>query len=292
MNDTASKNAPVAGGSMNPPRLLDRILVAVGGSEPSLSALRYALHLARECSSRVEVLIVEASRLPAEAQVVHGDVLVGLVKEAEALLCSRWDDAQRRVEEISREAEVPVEIRRERGRVSRQLVEAAESSTLLVLGKRGCRQEHGGLLGSNTELTIRKTHRPVLLAHDEFEPPRQVVVAHGGDAMGITVLSIGAEVARALRVPLTVLVVTEDRARRVAVWEETRDHLAGLNGTASFETARGDVAQSLIEHSDPQTLLVMGAFAHSRLYHLALGSVTEEVMRGAVGPVLLSGKVG
>jgi len=291
MNEAESPDASPNGGPRGEAsRLLDRLLVGVGGSEPSLAALRYALHLARGGSGRVEVLVVEASRLPIEAQMVHGDVLVGIVKEAERLLRSRWDDVQRRSEEVGREAGMPVSVRREQGRVSRQLVAAAEGCTLLVMGKRGCREEHGGLLGSNTELTLRKTTRPVLLAPDEFVPPRRVLAAHGGDPMGRAVLAVAHQVARALRAPMRVLFVSDDRERRAVVQEETQRHLASLGGSASFEAAGGSVARALIEHADRETVLVMGAFGHSRLYHLALGSTTEEVMRGAAGPVLLTGK--
>lgn len=290
MNESEASNKPPVGGPRSgTSRLLDRLLVGVGGSEPSLAALRYALHLARG-RGRVDVLVVEASRLPGEAQIASGDVLVGIVREAERLMRSHWDAAERRVEEVAREAGVPATVHRQQGRVSRQLVAAGESCTLLVMGKRGCREEHGGLLGSNTELTLRKTTRPVLLAPDEFVPPLRILAAHGGDPMGRAVLEIAHEVSRALQVPMAVLFVGDDDARHRVVEAEAQEHLASLGGGASFETARGNVAHALIERADRETLLVMGAFGHSRLYHLALGSITEEVMRGVEGPVLLSGK--
>ena len=69
--------------------LLSRMLVATGGSEPSLSALRFALHLARDARSRVEALTVEDIFLPPGALFAHGDSLAQLMRQAESLAAHR-----------------------------------------------------------------------------------------------------------------------------------------------------------------------------------------------------------
>jgi len=58
----------------------------------------------------------------------------------------------------------------------------------------------------------------------------------------------------------------------------------------TFSVETGDPATAIIKHCADDTLVVMGAYGHSRLYHMVLGSVAEQVMRFASGPALLSAK--
>ena len=271
-------------------RLLERILVGVGGSGPSLSALRYALHLARASSGSVATLIVEELRLPGAAALGDGEVSRHLAEEAQAAMRARWDEAERSIEELGRGFGHPIEIRRECGRVVDCIVAGAETASLLVVGKRGCRDEHGGLLGSNTELILRRTHKPVLLTPVAYQPPDGVLVAYGGSTPGRAILGIALELSRSLDLPLCVLTIEENERRRAALWDEARRRHPELEATASFEAAGGDAAAAILRRKQRRTLLVMGAYGHPRLYRMVLGSVTEEVMRAARGPVLLSGK--
>jgi len=276
--------------SKRPSRVLGHVLVGVGGSARSLVALRYAIHLARSAGSPLEALIGEDLRLPNEAQVLDGDVLSGPLAEVEAMVRERWDEAERAIDRLSGEQGYPVTVRRERGRIADRIVAAGTTATLVVLGKRGCRPEHGGLLGSNSEVILRRTSRPVLLTPDEFVPPRRVLVAQGGKTMGMAALGIGLTLAKALRVPLTVLTVEGDHGRRDELWHEIREVVSKVGVLVSFQGEEGLPGPAILRYADAETLLTIGAYGHTRAYRMVLGSVTEEVMRGAAGPVLLSGK--
>jgi nucleotide-binding universal stress UspA family protein len=270
--------------------LLEHILVGVGGSEPSLAALRYALHLARESASRGEALIVEELRLPGSAHLGDGDVLGHLVEEARERMVARWDAAERQAKTVGRQEGHPVQTRRERGRVVERIVAAAEKASLLVLGKTGCRGERDGMLGSNTELVLQRTHKPVLLTPDGFEPPGSVLVAYRGTGPDRVGLKIGLDLSQVLGLPLFVLTVEEEAERCEGIWSGARQAMPDLDAAAFFEQGCGEVAETIIERAGPRTLLVMGAYGHTRLYRFVLGSVTQEVMRAAEGPVLLCGK--
>ncbi|UCG15639.1 MAG: universal stress protein [Phycisphaerales bacterium] len=284
-NPDSSGGASDSSGGGN---VLTRMLVATGGSEPSLSALRFALYLARTASSRVEALIVEDIRLPPAALFAHGDSLVRLMRQTESLAAYAWNETERRVRRIADEHGVPITIRRETGRVADLVTAAGRSASLVILGRRGCRAEHGGLLGSNTELIVRRTEKPLLLAPDEFRAPSRVVVAYGGKEMGAHALEMGVVLADTLKLPLAILTVAGDTRQGDEVQERARRLQPALSSRASFEHDGGDVAPTILRRATAETLLIMGAYGHSRLYRMALGSVTEQVMREAIGPLLLS----
>ena len=270
--------------------ILTRLLVATGGSEPSLSALRFALYLARASSSHVEALIAEDILLPPAALLAHGDSLVRLMRQTESLAAHAWDETERRVRRIADEHGVSIAIRRRTGRVADVVTAAGQNASLIILGRRGCREEHGGLLGSNTEIIARRTEKPVLLAPDEFRVPHRVVVAYGGKEMGAHALEMGIALADTLKLPLTILTVAGDTRRRDEVWDRAQRVQPALSGRAAFEHDDGDVAPTILRRATAETLLIMGAYGHSRLYRMVLGSVTEQVMRAARGPLLLSRK--
>jgi len=49
-------------------------------------------------------------------------------------------------------------------------------------------------------------------------------------------------------------------------------------------------AAAILRRAAPDTLVVMGAYGHSRLYRMVLGSTTEQVIHACGGPLLLSRK--
>ena len=268
--------------------VLTRMLVATGGSEPSLSALRFALHLARDASSRVEALIVEDVYLPPGAMFAHAESLAQLMRQAESLAAYASNETERRIKRIADERGVSIAIRRESGRVADVLVDAGQAASLILLGRRGCRPGDSGRLGSNAELVVRRTHKPVLLAPLKFRAPQKVLVAYGGKDMGAVGLEMGIVIANSLQLPLSILTVERDEQRREDIQQRAKQHQPKLGTRASFEYDTGEPAAAILRRAAPDTLVVMGAYGHSRLYRIVLGSVTEQVMHAARGPLLLS----
>ena len=271
-------------------QILERLLVAAGGSEFSLSALKMALHLATAAAGEVEALIVDDVYLPPGAMFAHGETLATLMRQAEQVAAHASNEVEARVKRIADEHAVSVAIRRESGRVADVLVQSSPAASMILLGRRGCRSEHGGLLGSNAELVVRRTEKPVLLAPERFRVPSRIVVAYGGKDMGAHALSMAVQLQHALRIPLTVLSVADSDRRRAETWQRARALQPELESGALFDHDEGDVAAGILRRATVETVLVMGAYGHSRLYRMVIGSVTEQVMRSAKGPLLISRK--
>ncbi|MBN2562268.1 MAG: universal stress protein [Phycisphaerae bacterium] len=270
--------------------LLDHILVGVGGSERSFVALRYAIDLAKVGQGDLDVIVVEEAAFNMAMALSHGDGLRRLFEGAEDLARRAADELEYDIRRVVNEEDVGTRITRRQGRVTECIVEAAQPVSIIVLGKRGCRAAHGDLLGSNTELIVRRTHKPVLLTPEVHWRPKVVLVAYAGKDLCPKVLATGATVAQNLRLPMHVITVAHDTGRCSAIQDQAREELAGWTGSLCFVQDKGHPAKAIVGHTTNETLLVMGAYGHSRLYHLTLGSVTEQVMRDAPGLVLLSAK--
>jgi len=281
---------PPGDGDRSSGELFHRLLVGVGGSDRSLTALRYALEIARRTSGTVEGLIVEDVLASCGMFLGHGDSLRRFMEEAERLAIRAGNRVEHQIQELAKETGFPVTIHRDQGRVADCMIAASGPASLLVLGKYGHRSDHGGLLGTNTELIVRRAHKPVLLTPEKFIWPCRVLIAYGGTSPGDTVLRTGISCSRALGLPLQVITVERDAARLSSLWEKAKDQFPELGSATTFEHDDADPPSAIAGRTANDTLLVMGAHGHSRLYRLILGSVTTAVMRMAHGLVLLPGK--
>jgi len=272
--------------------ILTKVLVAVGGSEASFSALNYAIDLAQAGGQRTNVLIVQEVLITSEMALAGGENLGRLVEQLAAAVQQTTEQTEHRVRELATRRGSSVNISRSTGHVGDSVVAAAANASLLILGRQGHNVVRSGLLGSNTESIVRRTHRPLLIAPAQHRRIRRVLVAYGGKDLGGLALTTGCEIAEALGVPPEVLTVAQKPPDGAAIQERAKRSLLCNGSGVTFSIESGDPATSIINHCARDTLVVMGAYGHSRLYHMVLGSVTEQVVRFTQGPVLLSAKQG
>jgi nucleotide-binding universal stress UspA family protein len=270
--------------------LFRAMVVGVGGSDRSFTALQYGLDLAKRARSKLRAVVVEELAHHASMAMTHGEHLARLVREAERLASSIGENVAQRALKQARDAQVKLVVNRIQGDAHHALVEAGREASLLIIGRNGQRAKRGAILGSNTELIVRRTHKPILLTPDQHRPITRITLAYAGKDGGEPAARAAAAMASLLKLPLTVVTVGYNFARIRDAHDRAEALLRGRTRDVSFTSTTGDPVRVLVEHATTDALLVMGAYGHSRLYHMTLGSVTEQVIREANGPVLLAGK--
>ncbi len=163
-------------------------------------------------------------------------------------------------------------------------------SDLIVIGKRGEAADFARLhLGSNLERVVRSSTKPVLVASRAFRPIEKVLIAFDGgrsitkavdflaglkgfDGLDFRLLSVGPE---------------EPETRRKI--EEARDILrkAGYVADARIEPGQPEKVIADMADAGETDLLIMGAYGHSRIRNLIIGSTTTEMIRSCKIPVML-----
>lgn len=183
-----------------------------------------------------------------------------------------------------------VETRLRNGDLLEALADLENDARMVVIGKRGEAADFAKLhLGSSLERVVRSSTRPVLVAARKYVPFERFVIAFDGgksanravdfvassglmNGMKATVLSVGADTA-------------ENRSRLDAPVRRLRD--------AGFEVEGlllpGDPDEVIGSHVETHGigLLVMGAYGHSRIRSLVIGSTTEAMVRRCRIPVLM-----
>lgn len=161
---------------------------------------------------------------------------------------------------------------------------------LFVLGKRG---EHAdfaaGHLGSNLERVMRAVHRPVLIASRAFKPIQRFLVAFDGSPTTRRCVEMVCASPLLKGADAELLTVGEDTPERCGqmAWATQRLQEAGF---APVERYIGGSPEAVIPASVKEfgiDLLVMGAYGHSRIRNLIVGSTTTQVLRTSLVPVLL-----
>jgi nucleotide-binding universal stress UspA family protein len=276
--------------------MIRHILVPTDGSDNALVAVRYAAALAKESGATlhglyvVDVKLLEgpflrdisASLGTAPFVNYQGNIAMILEERGNAAL-----DAFRRVCE---EADVKFKTSQATGVVSRVIVEHSELTDMIVMGRGG---EHSqwleGLAGSTTQAVIRRAGRPVLVTNTPLAGRDRLVVAYDGSNNAKEALFTAANLSAEWKATLHVLMVGDEDwvNRRIA---EAQDYLAAHEIPAEFVGRAGDPSETIVAYAKEcgADILVIGAYGHTKVRELVVGSATAYALNRAHCPVLLS----
>ena len=175
-----------------------------------------------------------------------------------------------------------IETRQRHGDLLSTLKDIEEEIRMLVIGKRGADTESAhGHIGSHVENVIRALHKPILIAQQTFIPPKNFMLAFDGSATmrkGVDMIA-ASPLLRELPCHL-VMVGNEDDALRASL-TDAQQQLNAAGFTTHSEIIPGDPEVVLVEYQEREAidLLVMGAYGHSRIRHMIVGSTTTAMIR-------------
>lgn len=277
--------------------MIKTILVALDGSDHSQAAARGALWLAGRLDATLIGLHV-TDVVSIEGSFLH-DISGSLGFEPYLDLSSKMQEAleargKMLLEEFAAQCErggVRAETAMALGIVANEICTRARTVDLVVMGHRGVNARFStGLLGSTAESVTRKSPRPVLVVPAAFREIRTPLLAYDGSERAAAALHSAADFCVPLDLPLTVLHVNRDAAAGTLVLEEARRYLAAYKLPVSCELVAGTPHERIVEalRANAFDLLFIGAFGHSRIVEMVLGSTTEFVLRNSLAPVFLS----
>jgi nucleotide-binding universal stress UspA family protein len=181
-----------------------------------------------------------------------------------------------------------IELCHRHGGIVETVIEREADSALVVIGKRGASADFAkGHLGSKVERVVRQSIRPVLVASRAFKPIHRALVAFDGGASARKAVGFVATSPLFNGVELHLVMAGQDNDanRRHIRWatEVTADRATRLE-IVSGEPDEVLKAEATHRSAD---LVVMGAYSHSPLRSLFLGSTTTATIRGVPLPILL-----
>ncbi len=278
--------------------MLKKILVPTDGYKSSVIATEYATNIAKLFNAEIIGLsIIDTKKLTAPFIHDLGTSIGGMVpfgqfrSTLEEMLKSIADTALMQLEEACKEKDVKYSLKKEEGVIAREITKHSMDTELITMGKTGEQTKWSdGLLGSNLESVVRLTHKPILVTSEKQIETTKILVAYDGSKFAGKALKMGGEIASKMQIPLTILTVCDDKDEASNIISK------GLEYIKPFDLEHNDI----IESGDPveiifnkykeghYNLLVMGAYGHSKIRELIVGSTTVQLMRRIECPLLIS----
>lgn len=276
---------------------MNKIVACVDGASYTEAVCDYAVWAATRLALPLEFLhvLVKApdARLDASGSIGLG-AQETLLAELAALDEQRSTLARehgRRLLEAVREralaASAPdVDVRQRHGELVDTLLELQDDTRLFVLGQHDYETKPKRfLLDHNLEGAVRTLERPILVATAQFRSPGNFMIAFDGSATGRKMVEMVA--ASPILRGLDCSIVTVGGDGEALQWGEQRLVQAGFS--VSAHQLEGEAVDALMEFSEREKMdmLVMGAYGHSRIRQLVVGSTTTSILRRTRIPVFI-----
>ena len=274
---------------------MPRVLACTDGSIYATSVYDHAAWAAERLGgASVQVLHVldrAAAATPADRSGTIGfDASEELLRELAEVDAERARALLAEAERRLRAAGVAeVALAQRHGSVVEAVVEFEAGADLVVIGKRGEAADFAvGHLGANLERVVRASARPVLVASRGFRPIGRVLIAYDGGPAASKAIDYAARRTVLKELDCHVVTVAPQGGGSGAL-DGPAEALrrGGLEVTA--EVLRGEPEQATAAYVAAAgiDLLVMGAYGHSRVRALLIGSTTTALLRACRIPVLV-----
>ncbi|CAN5807346.1 universal stress protein [soil metagenome] len=175
-----------------------------------------------------------------------------------------------------------VETRQRHGELVDAVVALEHETRMLVVGKRGTESasEHGHL-GRHLEQVIRAISKPILVAQQSFAPPKRIMFAYDGSATawkGVAMVA-ASPLFRGISCHLVYAGTDRPEAREALAEARATLEAAGFEAPTAVVPGNPDDALPRYQQEHQVDLLIMGAYGHSRIRRLIVGSTTTSMIR-------------
>ncbi len=282
---------------------MTRILGLIDGSAYAQSVCDHIAWIATKTEVTVELLHVIGRRdISSEPVNLSGNIGLGartaLLEELADLDAQKAKVAQKRGRLLLDEAKVRlqeagvanVETKLRNGDLVDTVLEFEANADIIVIGKRGEGADFAkGHLGSNLERVVRSTHKAIVIASRAFRPVTKMLIAYDGGALAMkTVDQVSrSPILSGLGVKLVMAGADTPDNRKKLDDAGVILKAAGYVPEAGLAQGAADKVISETVEKEGYDLLAMGAYSHSRLRSLFLGSTTTEMIRSCKIPVVI-----
>ncbi len=278
------------------------ILAAIDASAHAPSVCRHAVWAAQRLSMPIELLhVVQRQDAVAARRDLSGAIGLGVKTDLMEELVRLSEEGSRaeiekgRVllaagEQIVREAGVgDVTTLHRHGGVVETILEREENARIVVLGRRGTDHEFApDHIGSMIERVVRASTKPVLIVSRAYCEPEHVVFAYDASPAAKRALERLANSPLFDRLPVTIVMAeASGDAKQAALAEAEAVFAPGHPVTAIMDRGKAEAVIPAAVISVKNPLLLMGAYGHSPIRSLIVGSTTTEMIRTVHAPVLL-----
>ena len=175
------------------------------------------------------------------------------------------------------------------GGIVETILEQEVSARVIVIGKRGASHQYApDHIGSNIERVVRASSKPVIIASREVAEPRTVIFAFDGSPAAKRALERLVNSPLFVDLPVHIVMAdTDNEAHRQSLAEAEKQLGAKHAVTSTLLRGKPEAVIADVVAKTPGAVLVMGAYGHSPLRTLIVGSTTTSMIRTVHVPIIL-----
>ncbi len=283
--------------------MTNKILALVDGSIYSQSVCEHAAWVAERTGWAVELLHILGRREGAGKADYSGSIALGartaLLEELADLDAQRARLIAHRGRAILEDARAildgaginEITTRLRHGDIVDTVAEQEAGAEMILIGKRGEAADFAkGHLGSNLERIVRASKKPVFVAARAFKPISRVLIAYDGGASAMRAVEHVARTSlyRGLEVSVVTVGSASDAAHKGLADAKAALEAAGITVETDIVAGQPETALAKLVEEAPFDMVVMGAYGHSRIRSLIIGSTTTEMIRSCKVPIVLT----
>lgn len=196
---------------------------------------------------------------------------------------------QAATEHIEKKGVFPTQTQRH-GDLIEAVIDLEQSIRVLVLGLRGqVHESQENQIGAKLEAVVRSLHRPILIVNDAFKTPERIMIAYDGSESADKAVEMVASSPLYDGLTCHLVCVNNNEATASKLLEQATARLKSANNIEVITAKlKGKADQELCAYQQQHNidLTVMGAFSHTRLHDMLLGSFTHKMLINTKKPLL------
>ena len=178
------------------------------------------------------------------------------------------------------------------GRLIENLLDLQDDISLAVIGRYG--QKHHsekakGPVGHKVEAVIRSIHKPVLVVSKSFVEPKAVVLAFDGSKSANKALDFihDQNIFKDIKIHIVYTGEVSDKSTGFLKEAENKLKQAGLSAKSLHLEGQADKAIFAYLAKNNIDMMIMGAYGHSWIHDIFMGSFTSKILAKNEIPLLL-----
>lgn len=225
-----------------------------------------------------EFLLEELAQLDEQRAKVVNSYSNALVQDAKSHIRNKFGDLE-------------VLIYQRRGKLLPAIEHFATANRAIVMGRRGEDHKYSRInIGSQIETVARASDIPVVICSETFKEPRSYMIAFDGSKTAIKAVQMVAKspMLKGLDSHVVMIGNHNDAAKQSLSAAAAQLQEAGFVVKAHHLSA-SDAVDGLLKFQldNDIDMMVVGAYGHSKLQQLFLGSTTTEIIASTLSPVVL-----
>lgn len=176
------------------------------------------------------------------------------------------------------------------GGIVETIIERESEVDLVVMGKRGASSEFAvGHIGSKVERVLRSANKPLLMAPEQHTELTHAVIAYDGGKSAARAIDLARKSRLLDGLDIHLVMAGVDTQENRAQLDQAAQGLEQNGRKTSWSLEQGPAEHVIADcvADRPASMLIMGAYGHSPLRNLIVGSTTTSMIRAVPVPILL-----